>query len=92
MTITSAIVLFASIWAVVFFMVLPQGVVSQHESGDVVPGTPASAPTDAQIRRKLLWTTGLTVVAFAVIFGLIVGDVLSLDALDWEFLTPPSAR
>ena len=31
MTITSAIVLFAVIWALVFFLVLPFGQVSQHE-------------------------------------------------------------
>ena len=57
MSITAAIVLFCSIWAVIFFMILPTGVVSQQEDGNIVPGTPASAPTDAQIPRKMLRTT-----------------------------------
>ncbi|MEM1299274.1 MAG: DUF1467 family protein [Pseudomonadota bacterium] len=90
MTITSAIVLFAVIWAVVFFMVLPFGQVSQHEAGDVVPGTPASAPTDAQIVRKILITTAITVVVFAAVLAIILLKLFTID--DIPFLTPPSAR
>ena len=40
MNITAAIVLFAMIWFMVFFIVLPQRFVSQEEAGSVVPGTP----------------------------------------------------
>jgi predicted secreted protein len=90
MTITSAIVLFASIWALVFFMVLPFGQVSQHEAGEVVPGTPASAPSDAMIKRKMLITTGIAVVAFAVVYWILTSGVITLD--DIPFLTPPSGR
>jgi len=90
MSTTSAIVLFCSIWAIVFFMVLPQGVVSQHEDGDVVPGTPASAPSNAQIKRKTVITTILAALAFAMIYGVIEYDVVTLD--DIPFFTPPSAR
>jgi predicted secreted protein len=90
MTITSAIVLFAVIWAVTFFLVLPWGQVSQYEAGDVVPGTPASAPSDAMIRRKLIVTTGIAVVAFAVVFSAIYFRWVTID--DLTFMTPPSAR
>ena len=90
MTITSAIVLFAVIWAVVFFMVLPFGQVSQHEAGDVVPGTPASAPSDAQIMRKVLITTGITVVVFVVVLAVVLLKLFTID--DIPFLTPPSGR
>ena len=90
MTITSAIVLFAVIWAVVFFIVLPFGQVSQHEAGDVVPGTPASAPTDAQIMRKVLITTGVTVVVFGVVLTVVLLKLFTID--DIPFLTPPSGR
>lgn len=90
MTITSGIVLFAVIWAVVFFMVLPFGQVSQHEAGDVVPGTPASAPSNAQIKRKVLITTGVSVVAFAVVLTVVLMKLFTID--DIPFLTPPSAR
>ena len=88
MTITSAIVLFAVIWALVFFLVLPFGQVSQHEAGDVVPGTPASAPENAQIARKAALTTAITVVAFAAVLGVIYFDLFSIH--DIPFLTPPA--
>ena len=90
MTITSAIVLFCVIWAVVFFMVLPFGQVSQHEAGDVVPGTPASAPTDAQIKRKILITTAIALVVFGAVLAVILTKTLTID--DIPFLTPPSGR
>lgn len=90
MTITSSIVLFASVWAVVFFMVLPFGQVSQHEAGEIVPGTPASAPSNAQIKRKMLITTGIAVLAFALIYWILTSGAITLD--DIPFLTPPSGR
>ena len=90
MSVAASLVLFASIWAIVFFMVLPHGVVSQHEDGDVVPGTPASAPSDAQIRRKAVITTIAAAVVFAIVWSTIEFRLITLD--DVPFLTPPSAR
>ena len=90
MSVAASLVLFASIWAIVFFMVLPYGVVSQHEDGDVVPGTPASAPSDAQIRHKALITTIAAAVVFAIVWSTIEFRLITLD--DVSFLTPPSAR
>ncbi|MEM7056751.1 MAG: DUF1467 family protein [Pseudomonadota bacterium] len=90
MTITAAIVLFCSIWAVIFFMILPQGVVSQHEKGEIVPGTPASAPSDAQIVRKMIRTTIIALMVFAAIWLIIEYRLVTLNDIPW--LTPPSAR
>lgn len=90
MSIMSAVVLFCSIWAVVLFMVLPQGLVSQGEAGKVDPGTPASAPTDAMIRRKMAITTAIAAVLFAVAFSVLQFHLITLD--DIPFLTPPSGR
>jgi predicted secreted protein len=86
----SAIVLYCSIWAVVFFMVLPLGIVSQQESGEVEPGTPASAPTEAMIARKMLITSAVATVLFAGVWSVIYFHLLTLD--DIPFLTPPSGR
>ena len=55
--ITGAIVLFAIIWFVALLVALPIGVRTQGEAGDVVPGTPSSAPVDAMIGRKMIWVT-----------------------------------
>ncbi|MFK7942983.1 MAG: DUF1467 family protein [Paracoccaceae bacterium] len=90
MTITSAIVLFAVIWAIVFFIVLPFGQISQHEAGEVVPGTPASAPTDAQLSRKALITTAIAVLVYALVMAVILTKTVTID--DVPFLTPPSGR
>ena len=90
MSIMSAIVLFCSIWALVFFMVLPLGIVSQSEAGEVDPGTPASAPTDAMVLRKALITTGIAAVLFAAAFAVIRFHLFSID--DIPFLAPPSPR
>ncbi|MEM1160212.1 MAG: DUF1467 family protein [Pseudomonadota bacterium] len=86
----SSIVLFATIWAVVFFMVLPVGMVSQADDGDVVPGTPASAPANAQILRKMAWTTVIAIVVFLIAWSIITFRLITLD--DIPFFTPPSAR
>ena len=88
MSITAAIVLFCSIWAVIFFMILPTGVVSQHEDGNVVPGTPASAPADAQIPRKMMRTTIIALMIFATIWLIIEYRLVTLD--DFPGLTPDS--
>lgn len=87
---TSGIVLYCSIWAIVFFMVLPLGIVSQQESGDVAPGTPASAPTEAMIARKMLITSAIATVLFAAVWSVIYFHLITLD--DIPFLTPPSGR
>ncbi len=84
----SGIVMYCSIWAIVFFMVLPHGIVSQHEAGRVEPGTPASAPTEAMIGRKMLITSAITAVVFAVVWSVIYFHMFTLD--DIPFLTPPS--
>lgn len=49
MGITSALVLFAVVWFMTFFVVLPLRLTTQGEAGEVVPGTHKSAPADAQI-------------------------------------------
>lgn len=90
MSITSSIVMFCCIWAVIFFMILPQGVVSQHQDGEIVPGSPASAPSDAQIVKKMIRTTIIAVIAFAALWTIIEFHVVTLD--DFPGLTPPSAR
>ena len=55
------------IWWVVLFAVLPWGVRSQQESGEVAPGTdPGRAGGASRSGCKLVWTT--------VIAGVVFGD------------------
>ncbi len=82
MTITAAIVTFATLWFLVLFCVLPVRFQSQAEAGHVVPGTPSSAPADAQIGRKAKITTYITVLAFAVVYGIVVSGWITVDNMD----------
>ena len=90
----SAIVLFAVVWAMVFFIVLPLRLQTQGEAGEIVPGTHASAPADAQIGRKAKITTLWALPIWAVIAGTILSGVISVRDLDWfdRMSTPEVSR
>jgi predicted secreted protein len=65
MSLTTAIAIFFIIWWVALFVVLPWGIHSQHESGDVPHGTDPGAPVLPRLWSKLLWTTVVAAVIFA---------------------------
>ncbi|MEL6196259.1 MAG: DUF1467 family protein [Pseudomonadota bacterium] len=90
MSITSAIVFFAVIWALVFYMINPLWQTSQAEHGEIVPGTPPSAPVDPKLGRKALITTAIAVVVFAVIYYVIEWEVITID--DLAPFSPPNSR
>ncbi len=83
MTITAAIVLFAVTWFMVFFCVLPLRFVSQAEAGEVVPGTPKSAPTDPMLRRKAKITTVVAALIFAALYAIITSGIITIDDIDY---------
>ena len=83
MGIVSAIVLFAVVWFMVFFVVLPLRLQTQGEAGEVVPGTHASAPADPQLKRKAWITTIWAFGVWAVIAGVILSGMISVRDLDW---------
>jgi predicted secreted protein len=70
MATTTAIAIYFILWWTVLFAVLPFGVRSQHESGSIEPGTDPGAPVLARVWMKLLWTTVVTSVIFAIIAAL----------------------
>ena len=83
MNLTGGIVLFAVIWFMVFFVVLPVRFKSQEEAGEVVPGTPPSAPADAQIARKAKITTLIAVPIWAALAGVILFGGLTIHDIDF---------
>jgi len=90
MGITSALVLFAVIWFVVLFCVLPLRFTSQAEAGEIVPGTHASAPANAQIGKKAKLTTIIAAVLWVIVAGTIVSGVINVRDLDWlQRMTTP---
>lgn len=83
MNLTGGVVLFAVIWFMVFFIVLPIRFRSQEEVGEVVPGTPPSAPADAQIGKKARITTLIAIVLWAIIAAIILSGMITLRDIDW---------
>jgi predicted secreted protein len=81
MPVTTAVAIFFLIWWVVLFAVLPFGVRSQHEEGEMAPGTDPGAPTIPRLGRKLLWTTLLSAVIFAGCYVVYVNHLVTLEGL-----------
>ncbi|MEL6641709.1 MAG: DUF1467 family protein [Pseudomonadota bacterium] len=79
----SALVLFAVIWFMVLFVVLPLRLQTQGEAGDVVPGTHASAPANPQLKRKAIITTIWAFAVWVVIAGTIMSGLVTVRDLDW---------
>ncbi len=83
MTITAALVLFAVIWFLTLLVVLPVRIKTQGDLGDIVPGTHAGAPEVHHMKKKLWITTGITVVLWAIIAGIIISGVITVRDIDW---------
>ena len=82
MTITGALVLYSVAWFMVFFCVLPLRFTSQDEAGDVVPGTPRSAPSDFLVGKKAKITTLVATVIWAAICAVILWGGIGINDLD----------
>ncbi len=65
-TISSVLAIYFVLWWVTLFVTLPFGVRSQVEADETVPGTDPGAPVLALMVRKLIWTTAISAVIFAI--------------------------
>jgi predicted secreted protein len=83
MGITSAIVLFAVIWFLTFLVVIPIRLETQGDRGEIVPGTHAGSPEVHNLRRKAWITTGISVVLWLIIAGIILSGWITLEDIDW---------
>mgnify|MGYP001823135735 CR=1 FL=1 len=82
MAITSALVLLAVIWFMVLFIVLPLRLKTQGEVGEVVPGTPASAPTNPRLKRKAKIVTIIALPLWAITCAIILTGTITIDDFD----------
>ena len=81
MALTTAIAIYFVLWWVVLFAVLPFGIRSQQESGTFAEGTDPGAPNIAAIAKKLLWTTIVSAIVFALGATVYIYRLVSLNDL-----------
>ncbi len=77
MNIVGSVAIYFVCWWVTLLMVLPIGVRTQGEEGEIIPGTVASAPVIPRMGRKLLLTTVLAFIPWSLGFAILELDVLS---------------
>jgi predicted secreted protein len=65
MTTPMGIAIYFTIWWIVLFAILPWGVHSQQESGEVVAGTDPGAPVAPRLLIKAVATTIVSAILFA---------------------------
>ena len=77
MTLFSGILVFAVIWWLVLFTVLPWGV---RRTEEAEPGHAVEAPANPRIVLRFVITTAITVVLFAIAWWLIDSDLITFRA------------
>ncbi|MFW8635247.1 DUF1467 family protein [Cribrihabitans pelagius] len=88
MGITSGLVLYAVIWFLTFLVVIPIRLETQGDRGEIVPGTHAGAPEQHHLKRKAWITTGVAALLWAVIAGIILSGIISVNDFDWMDMMP----
>ena len=92
MSLTFGLALYFIIWWTVLFAVLPFGVHTQGEAGEIVPGTPASAPVAPRMLRTFAITTIVAGAVFGVVYAVLAGGVVDIGAYFPDPVPPPGAR
>ncbi len=75
--IVNGLVVFWLLWWVLLFPILPIGVTSQTEDGDVVAGSEPGAPSRPNLAKKVWWTTIITSALWSVYFIVMASGVLA---------------
>ncbi|MGQ0681984.1 DUF1467 family protein [Bradyrhizobium sp.] len=87
-SISTALAVYFVLWWVTLFLTLPFGVRSQHEDGEGAPGTDPGAPILARMGRKLVWTTVISGIIFAIGMWAYQAGYLNIERLSKLMGTP----
>lgn len=79
MSLSLSLATYFIVWWLTLFMVLPFGVKTQEEEGEIVPGSVESAPAVPHILKKGLITSIIAGFIFAIIYSVYTYDLLSVD-------------
>ncbi len=83
MNLISAFVLYAVVWFMCLFIALPLRLKSQDEEGEVVPGTPGSAPVDPKLGKKVKWVTVFATIVWGILCAIIISGVITIEDIDF---------
>lgn len=92
MSMTLGAAFYFVVWWLTLFIVLPIGVRTQGEDGDVVPGTPESAPSSIRIGRIVLINTVVATIVFAILWLAMTWGWVTADMIDFTGLPPTSGQ
>ncbi len=81
MSVLSILAIYFIIWWVVLFTVLPWGVRTQEEDGEVIPGTAPSAPAQPRMLRKVVATTIIATIVFTLFYLARSNGLLTIDSI-----------
>lgn len=87
MTMFSMIAVYFVIWWLTLFAVLPFGLKTQAEQGEIVKGTVPSAPAKMHFKRLMLTNTLVAAIVFAAWYG--VTEIIGFDHKDLAELMLP---
>ena len=82
MNATAAIVLFATTWFLVLFVVLQIRFKSQDEAGEVTAGTQRSTSAYENVGQSAKITTGVTVIIWIILYLIITSGYITIDNMD----------
>ena len=77
----NAFLIYILFWWVTLFAVLPLGVRGQAEDGEVVPGSDPGAPVQPDMKKKVIITTIISLILWAIFFAVVKSGVISLRDL-----------
>jgi predicted secreted protein len=89
MSIGTIIAVYFVVWWIVLFAVLPWGIRTQEEEGEVVPGSAPSAPVRPMLVKKALATTLVSAVLVFAWWVAVERYGLSVEMLANLFNPPP---
>lgn len=87
MSLMSGLAIYFLFWSLSLFLVLPWGIRTSEEEGHISgPGHAESAPHNPQMWRKLLWTTIVSALLFALFYANYANGWITLDKIPVEEL------
>lgn len=92
MGVTSGIVLYAMLWFASFLTIIPFGLQTQGDVGEIVEGTQAGAPHHHNLKKKAWLATAVAAALWVMIFCILYFELITLRDIDFfNRMGPPES-